>query len=212
MKLHRLGVIALLVVCLPRHSSAARPFATEDAGTAGEHITELEAAVDMTHASACSGLALNRGIAPWLDLGIAFCYSHQAGRSTYDGTEAAFKLALWPERLALAGTAALGAASRSVDLALSQSMGAVQADLSLGAGLELGGAPHPEWGVAMSTQRGDVGLGMEVRGVKDGAATWMLGWSAPFGALAVDVGVGGAFHKGRDFTLAAGITLPLGGN
>jgi hypothetical protein len=200
---------ALRVVCLPRFSSAARPFTTEDAGTAGSRVTELEAALDMTHESACSGFALSRGLNGRLDVGLAFCLEHRDGGSAYDGAEASFKLALWPEHVALAGVATLNAPGRGLALAWSQGLGALQLDASLGSFLELGGNAHGEWGLALSGAKGSIGMGAELHGLQDEAATWLVGLTAPMGALALDVGLGGGFHPGRDLTVVAGMTLPL---
>lgn len=206
-----LAATALLVVCLPRASSAARPFATEDAGTAGLGVTEVEAALDMTHESACSGYSLVHGINARLDLGLGLCLDHRDGQAAYDGAEAVFKLSLVPEHLALAGSVALKAPSRSLSLGFTHAWNSVQVDLSAGSFMHLGGRPHGHYAAALSAPIGPLTLGLELRGVQDEAAGWLAGGAVPMGALMLDLGVGGSFHRGRDLTVAGGLTLPLGG-
>ncbi|MFA7331147.1 MAG: hypothetical protein WC326_08745 [Candidatus Delongbacteria bacterium] len=198
-----------VMIGLPGLSLAARPFATQDAGTTGGG-TELEAVLDVAGAQLCSGLGFTQGLGPRLDLALGVCFTHApAGERSFDGTVLGAKFALLPGLLSLAGGGEAGRAARNLELACTRELAGLTLDLSAGAAWELSREPEPVWGLALCRPGRALDLGLELGGDLKRTQNWLVGLRRSIGTASLDAGLGGAFGDGSSLAVTAGLTLGL---
>ena len=203
-----LCLLALGILAAP--TGAARPFATDDAGTVAPGCFESEVSADYWNDKGAFGIGLKHGLTSRMDLGISMGHTTWPEEErAYDEPTLAFKYALVPELLSASFATELGTSEYSLNGIVSHSFGDFGINLNLG-GDFVGGENHADlaWGANPTWTVGPATLGAELRGNQHEANWWQVGTQVKLADwIAVDAGLGDDITDGHDWHLTAGIWI-----
>ena len=204
---------ALASLAMGRAAWAARPFVTDDAGTAPKGGFEAELGTESWSDAADFGVGLKHGITSRMDLGVSGGYAlfPRADRSVAPAG-LSFKFALVPDFLSAGFSTELGSAAYSVNGIASKTFGDFGVNLNLGGEFE-GGSRDADlsWGLNPLWHLGPATLGAELRGDQRAAQAWKAGaqWRAADG-FALDLGIGSDIQDDPRWRITAGAWFAFG--
>ena len=204
-----LCLLALGILAVP--TGAARPFATDDAGTVAPGCFESEVSADYWNDKGAFGIGLKHGLTSRMDLGISLGHTAWPEEErAYDEPTLVFKYVLVPEILSASFATELGTSEYSLNGIVSHSFGDFGINLNLG-GDFVGGENHanPTWGANPTLTLGPATLGAELRGNQHEANWWQVGTQLKLADwIAIDAGFGDDFSKNKnDWHAATGIWI-----
>lgn len=207
-KLLRYATIGLM---LPFMSGlyAARPFATDDAGTVEQSMHELEFGCDFWSHEAALGLGFKHGLTDRMDLGIGTeCIIMPEQDNGFESAELSLKFALIPNVFAASLTGSFGEAAYILNGVVTQGLGPLEIDGNFGyetTGIA-GGDGIVIYGLAVIINAGPYAFGVEGTGDKDGLHSWLVGGRyALVEGFAADFGIAGGFNEDAPMNATAGI-------
>jgi len=203
-----LCLLALGILAVP--TGAARPFATDDAGTVAPGSFESEASADYWNDKGAFGIGLKHGLTSRMDFGISLGHTAwpEAERA-FDDATLAFKYSLIPDLLSASFSSELGTTEYGVNGIVSHAFGNFGINLNLG-GDFVGGENHANlaWGANPTWTLGPATLGAELRGNQHEANWWQVGAQVKLADwIAVDAGLGDDITNGHDWHLSTGIWI-----
>lgn len=166
---------------------AARPFATDDAGTVAPGTFETELGSESWSDKGTFSLGLKHGLTERMDLGISAGWAAwPEAERRFENAELSAKYALVPELLSMSFATALGTSEYSLNGILSKGFG--------------------DLGVNPNCALGSLSLGAEVRGDQRAAQDWKVGGQLrPVESFAIDLGIGSTIASDPDWNVTAGL-------
>lgn len=206
----RVVCILLATQLCGNDAAAARPFATDDAGTVVPSTFELETAADVSRETTASGIVLKHGVTDRADLGFSASYTtgpnHGAG---FDALVASVKYAFVPGRVAATVTGAFDGESYCANLIYSHPIQPFRFDANCG--LQVDGLRNPAqitYSLAAQFCPKWFTVGMETGGCGNLPDRYRIGFQLPLSTwMAIDIGVGGNFGKNVALTATSGVWL-----
>jgi hypothetical protein len=200
--------MAVLLFMTAGRIHAARPFATDDAGTVARGTFELEAAEDYWHNAAAAGLCFKHGLTDRMDLGVTFghCHlpDHECGASE---AELGLKYALVPDLFSATFSGVFGDPAYGVNFIVSKPFGLFTLHGNLGGALT--GASENAfltYGIAGVFDISRFSAGVETGGSHEALDFWQVGvifsiteW------MALDAGLRGDFERDPAFMATTGL-------
>lgn len=206
-----------IALCFVSSAMAARPFATDDAGTVAQSTFELETGSDFWKDAAAFGCGLKHGITDRMDIGIGFGYvplsSDERG---FENIELALKFGLIPELLTFSSCGSFGNNTYSINAIVSKAIGVLGFDANCGIEANAGiDECDLMYGFCCHCGMDHWVAGAEICGTHEQLSLWQCGCS--FGLLdwvTLDAGINGDFEKDMTLTVTAGLTFafPLNKN
>jgi hypothetical protein len=189
---------------------AARPFATDDAGTVTQGTFELETGCDFWKDAAAAGIGLKHGVTDRMDVGIGFGYKPlpDAERG-FEGAEIGLKFGLIPDLFALSASGSFGDKAYGINGILSKGFGPVGCDLNLGmtATADTNDADLT-YGLCCHFDGEKFCAGAEIGGTHEGLDLWQAGCNFCLcDWCTVDAGINGNFEKEMTLSATAGLTF-----
>lgn len=195
-----------MVLC--NGARAARPFATDDAGTVAPGTFETELGSESWSDKGAFSLGLKHGLTERMDLGISAGWAAwPEAERRFENAELSAKYALVPELLSMSFATALGTSEYSLNGILSKGFGDLGVNLNVG-GDFAGGERHADlsWGVNPNCALGSLSLGAQVRGDQRAAQDWKVGGQLrPVESFAIDLGIGSTIASDPDWSVTAGL-------
>jgi hypothetical protein len=189
---------------------AARPFATDDAGTVSQGFFEIETGCNFWKNLVVPELSLKHGLTDRMDLGIGFGYTCIPNREKgFNGGELGLKFAVVPELVSLSAGGMFGDATFCFNCILSKGFGKFTFDANLGleavAGID---DADMTFGLCCHFDGERFGAGLEVCGTHRSFDLWQIGCNcAIMNWLAVDAGFSGDFQSAISPSINAGLTF-----
>ena len=204
----RCSILGLMMV-LMNGLFAARPFATDDAGTVERSIHELEFGCDFWSDEAALGLGFKHGLTERMDLGVSISYIIVPEESNgFESAELGVKFALIPDVFAASLAGSFGEAAYTLNGILTQGLGPLEIDCNFGyetAGI-IGEDGTIFYALALIFNLGASAFGVEGTGDKDGLQSWLIGCRYTLvDGFAADVGISGGSDDDALTTATAGI-------
>ncbi len=205
-----LGLVFGLLSLGTAPAFAARPFATDDAGTVATGRYELELAAEAWEDSAEMSLGFKHGVTESMDLSLACGYAALPQIDAQTGPlELGVKYSLLPERLACSAAAAFGTQDYALNLIWTAPLGPLTVNTNLGfetaSDLSENLLTCQICGVVNA---GFLELGAEIGGTQKGLAFWTAGakyaWNE---SLALDAGIRGEWGEEAEVRATAGMSL-----
>lgn len=210
----RAVAFSLIVQIVATPAMAARPFATDDAGTVEAGKFELETTCNYWEKKAEFGASFKHGITERMDIGV--CVGHcmlPSDERAFTGETIGLKFSLVPDLLAVSFAAEFGSKVYNANFVVSKPVGPIAIDANIGyqAQADTNDADFT-YGLATVYEIGKFGVGVEVCGTQEAINWWQIGSRFKIAEwIQFDVGVGGDFEKVPDFTATTGFwfTFPL---
>lgn len=203
-----LFVSSIMVLSSLAVSFAARPFATDDAGTVEMGGFELETAANYWNVNADFGLCLKHGFTNRMDIGVGFGYvAFPEEMAQLSGLEVGLKYALVPDLLSASFSGSFGDPCYAVNLILSKSIGFIclHGNLGMEAAQAIKDATLT-YGVAAVFETGIVSSGVEIGGTHEELNWWQVGTQVAVAKwAAIDLGLGGDFESDVNLIATTGL-------
>jgi hypothetical protein len=176
--------------------NAARPFATDDAGTVTQGLFEVETGCDFWKESVTAGIGLKHGVTDRMDIGIGYGYKTLPDSERgFEGAEIGLKFGLIPDLLALSANGSLGDKCYGVNGILSKGLGSLSLDFNLGmtATADTNDADLT-YGLCCHYDGERFGVGTEIGGTHESLSFWQVGFNCMMcNWLTFDAGINGDF-------------------
>jgi hypothetical protein len=122
-----------LIMVWAYNSEAARPFATDDAGTVPAGGYELEAGYDWGEVEGMLGLGFKHGLTKKMDIGVEFGYTIETEpEDRFTPAELSLKFALIPDFLAVSFAHEFGDSVYTLNSSMTKTFGPVEVSANLG--------------------------------------------------------------------------------
>lgn len=157
---------------------AARPFATDDAGTVQQNNFEIETGAEFGDDYLTGNIAIKHGITRRMDLGFAGAYQRlPKNESRFDPAEFSLKFSLIPELISFSAVSNFGDDTYAATMILSKIFFSVLA-IDANMGIEIIGNSNESdlsFGFCCHYEGSRFGAGAEIYGTFDGDKYWLAG-------------------------------------
>lgn len=181
---------------------AARPFATDDAGTVETGGYELEIGNDLWKEEGALGIGFKHGLTDRMDVGVGFGCSYLPKQPEgFSCAELCLKFLLVPDMVAASITGGFGDASYSINGIFTKMFGPMEINVNLG--YEATGIDTvqgtPTYAMALIFGLGKSDIGAEFLGDREGLQNWLIGGRYKLlDGFMVDAGLSGGFNRGTE--------------
>lgn len=200
----------LVIIFISSSAMAARPFATDDAGTVAKSTFELETGCDFWKEATALGPSLKHGITDRMDIGIGFGYAPlPRDERGFDDIELALKFGLIPELLTLSSSGRFGNNTYGINAIVSKAFGPLAFDANCG--IEATAATDDcdlTYGLCCHCGFHRWLIGVEMCGTHEQLSLWQCGCSfGLFDWVTLDSGINVDFKKDMTLSATAGLTF-----
>jgi len=197
---------------IPLSLFAARPFATDDAGTVEPGIFEIESALDYWKDRASFGIGLKHGLTSKMDLGIALGYTiRPEDEMAASPLGLSFKYNFIPEHFSVSISGSFNSAVYAINTIYTHPFNVIA--ISINIGLEVTESIKEcmlTHGVLSTFLFKNVTVGFEIAGTHKNFSLWQVGTQISIKDwLAIDVGFGGDFEKEIQLNATTGLWVSL---
>jgi hypothetical protein len=201
-------IVGCLMLCFSG-LYAARPFATDDAGTVTQGMHELEVGIDFWSEEASLGLSFKHGLTDRMDIGVGIGRTLAPEEAAeFEKAELGMKFSIIPDFIAFSANGSFGHEEYFLNGIITRNVGPVEIDANLGYETDFTGDEEGTviYSAAAIFSGNSYAFGAEISGDKDGFGYWLIGGRYFFiEGFAVDAGVAGGFEDDPMTTATAGI-------
>jgi hypothetical protein len=167
-----------LIMMWTHNSEAARPFATDDAGTVPAGGYELEAGYDWGEEEGVFGVGFKHGLTEKMDIGVGFGYTIETEpEDSFTPAELSLKFALIPDLLAVSFTHEFGDSNYALNSIFTRAFGPLEVNANLGysaTGTEENGLMTYALSLILGTGE-NFDIGAELLGDEDNLQSLLIG-------------------------------------